>query len=221
MSATNRPLPVRLARRAARRTLNWIRWESERYIWHEMPLEDAVPFTSRAVDTSELVVRAAVKEDMPALERMDFPYLERYEEFLSKDGILWVGEVPEGLVAAFWTFHSGMPLYPWFDLPEGTFAVEHALVSPDIRGLGFGPVILGAKLIEMREAGYRVAVLKILDDNRRSLKTARRIGFRPTCLMYRRTVLGRTRTVVEPWTPFARHLVRETDAQIAARSADG
>jgi GNAT superfamily N-acetyltransferase len=221
MSASNRWLQLRPARRVVRRALNWIHWESERYIWHEMPLEDAVPFSSRAVDTSALEVREAIREDMPALERMGFPYLARYDEFLSKDGILWVAEVPEGLAAAFWTFHSGMPLYPWFDLPDGTFAVEHAVVSTEIRGLGFGPVILSAKLIEMREAGYRVAVLKIIEDNRRSLQTARRIGFRPTCRMYRRTVFGRTRTVVEAWTPFAQHLARETDAQIGARSADG
>lgn len=205
-------LPWQRMRALARRAKRWARYESERYIWHELELQDARPFSSRVVDTTGMVVREAVVEDMPALASFNFPALDRYDEFIAHGGVLWAVDSDDGVVAAFWVFHSEMPLYPWFALPQDTIAIEHGTVSEQLRGLGFGPVALCSKLIDLYEAGNRIAVTKIMDDNNRSLKTARRIGFRPTCLMYRRTIAGRTRTIVEPWTPFGRHLSENIDA---------
>lgn len=217
MSQTESSRPrVAQLRRAVGRAASWARHESERYVWHEIELSQARRMESRMVDDMDL--RPATTADLPALEQLGVPDLSRFDEFSARGGVLWVGETPQGIAIAFWILHTGMPLYPWLELPEDTVAFEHTTVSKEIRGLGYAPVALSAKFVELHEAGVRTAVTKIIDDNRPSLKSARRLGFRPTCLMYQRRTAGRTRTVVEAWTPFARHLAREVDAPgIAAR----
>lgn len=184
--------------------VRWGNYTSERYVWLELDLSAVRPMRSRFVEGLEL--RLATHEDLPVVRRIGVPDLHRFDEYRSAGGELWLGDTPDGVAVAFWIFHRGMPLYPWLELPPRTVAVEHTTVSAEIRGLGFAPAAVTAKLLDLGDSGYEQCVTKIIDTNRPSLKTARRIGFRPTTLMYARRILGRTRIVVDAWTPFARHL---------------
>jgi GNAT superfamily N-acetyltransferase len=95
----------------------------------------------------------------------------RWETWLAEDATAFVAEDDDGRVVAFsWVGPSRD------DDAEGELFAIYAL--PDAWGSGAGPALMRAALDAMREAGYRNAILWVVEDNPRARRFYEREGWR-------------------------------------------
>jgi GNAT superfamily N-acetyltransferase len=94
----------------------------------------------------------------------------RWETWLAEDETVFVAEDDDGRVVAFsWVGASRE------DDAEGELFAIYAL--PEAWGSGAGPALMHAALDAMRDAGYRDAILWVVEDNPRARRFYEREGW--------------------------------------------
>ncbi len=133
--------------------------------------------------TSEVLIRSATLEDLPALEwEGEFAHFRRlyqdvYESARRGEAVLWVVEVPGvGVVGqAFVQLTSART-----ELANGsTRAYVYGFrIQPAYRSQGIGTRLLQLVESDLKRRGFRSVVLNVSRDNRSARRLYERLGYR-------------------------------------------
>lgn len=175
---------LRRVARVLRRQIRDLPRIHEVHVWYALALTRSRPHIPIPAGFH---CRRGTAADLPQLQGLGAAGFLEAQWRLTEGTELWLICRHAEVAGAFWIFHRRTPVRAarggWLELPTDTVSLEDAIVATKYRGLGLAPASWAQVMDVQAQAGVRVVLAKVAEDNLRSRRAFERVGFQAMARM--------------------------------------